>query len=63
MTKRKDTHSFENGQCTYVTTVTYVNKMGGTKSPISTQIAKGLLEYCLAKKKHLQQNIFDFSIR
>ena len=50
MTKRKDTHSFENGQCTYVTTVTYVNKMGGTKSPISTQIAKGLLEYCLAKK-------------
>ena len=33
-----------------VTAVTYVNKMGGTKSPILTEIAKDLWEYCLAKK-------------
>ena len=33
-----------------VTEVTYVNKMGGTKSPILIEIAKDLLEYCLAKK-------------
>ena len=33
-----------------VTAVTYVNKMGGTKSPILTEIAKDLREYCLAKK-------------
>jgi hypothetical protein len=33
-----------------VTAVTYVNKMGGTKSPILTSIAKDLWEYCLGKK-------------
>ena len=33
-----------------VTAVTYVNKIGGTKSSILTDIAKDLWEYCLAKK-------------
>lgn len=32
------------------TAVTYVNKMGGTKSPILTNIAKDLWEYCLERK-------------
>jgi hypothetical protein len=33
-----------------VTTLRYINKMGGTKSPKLTQIAKQILQFCLSKE-------------
>ena len=49
MTKRKEKIHIHL-KMDIVTAVTYVNKMRGTKSPILTENAKDLWEYCLAKK-------------
>ena len=50
MTKRKDTHSFENGQCNYGEVCQ--RDGGGGGGPILTKFAKDLWEYYLAKKYH-----------
>lgn len=33
-----------------MTAVAYINKMGGTKSPILTQVAKKIWEFCLSQQ-------------
>ena len=53
------------------TTMTYINRMGGTKSPILTEIAKDLWMYCISKQimltaEHVpgtQNQIADFHSR